>query len=401
MVFVKPIRTDEDLERALARVDDIFHAEPGTPESDELDILASLIEIYENKRYPIAPPSPIDAIEFEMEQRGLTRRDLIPYIGSGAKVSEVLSGKRGITMAMARALHKHLKIPAEILLQEPDADFAPTFDEMDPRKFPLKAMANLGWIPDASDLRDRAEEYLSALLERAGGRGMAAASALYRKNDNRRVNAKSDPYALAAWRWQTLAAANENLPSADCDADAITPDFLRDVARLSASERGPLLAKDALAENGIALTVTPHLPKTHLDGAALTLADGRPVIGLTLRYDRIDNFWFCLMHELAHVGLHIGDEFMDDLDLRGGDRKETDADELASEALIPASAWENSAARERPNAMSVRNLASELGIHPAIVAGRVRYERRNYRLLSHFVGNGQVRRLFASKPIAR
>ena len=394
MVSVKPLRTDEDLDKALARVDEIFHAEPGTPEADELDILASLIQVYENKRYPTATPSPIDAIEFEMDQRGLTRRDLIPLIGSGAKVSEVLSGKRGVTMAMARALNKHLRIPAEILLQEPDADFAPAFDEMDPRKFPLKAMAKRGWIPDAPDLRDRAEEFLSALLEKAGGRDAAATTALYRKNDNRRINAKSDPYALAAWRWQTLAAANQDLPSADYSADATTPDFLGDVARLSARERGPLLAKDMLAENGIALTVTPHLPKTHLDGAALALADGRPVIGLTLRYDRIDNFWFCLMHELAHVVLHFGDEFMDDLNLRGGDRKETDADDLASEALIPASAWENSAARERPNAMSVINLANELGIHPAVVAGRVRYERGNYRLLSHFVGNGQVRRLF-------
>ena len=142
MVSVKPIRSDEYLDRAQARVDEIFLAEPGSPEADELDILASLIQVYESERYPTAMPSPIDAIEFEMDQRGLTRRDLIPYIGSGAKVSEVLSGKRGVTMAMARALHKHLRIPAEILLQERDADFAPAFVDADPRKFPLKAMAN-------------------------------------------------------------------------------------------------------------------------------------------------------------------------------------------------------------------------------------------------------------------
>lgn len=395
MVFVvKPIRTDEDLDIALARVNAIFHAKPGTPESDELDALVAHVKAYETEHYPLAMPSPIDAIEFEMDQQGLTRRDLIPYIGSGAKVSEVLSGKRDITMAMARALHKHLKIPAEVLLQEADAEFNPAFDEMDPSKFPLKAMANRGWIPDAPDLRERAEEFLSALLERAGGRAAAAAPALYRKNDSRRINAKADPCALAAWHWQTLAAANENLPSADYNADAMTPDFLGDVARLSARAEGPLLAKDMLAKNGIALTVTRHLPKTHLDGAALALADGRPVIGLTLRYDRIDNFWFCLMHELAHVCLHVGDEFMDDLKLRGGGQKETDADKLARDSLIPPSAWENSEARERPNAMSVINLANELGIHPAVVAGRVRYERDNYRLLSQFVGNGQVRRLF-------
>ena len=122
MVSVKPIRTDDDLKRAMARIDEIFFAEPGTPESDELDVLARLVESYESEHYPMGTPSPIDAIEFEMDQRNLTRCDLIPYIGSGAMVSEVLSGERDITMAMARALHKHLKIPAEILLQETDAD---------------------------------------------------------------------------------------------------------------------------------------------------------------------------------------------------------------------------------------------------------------------------------------
>ena len=125
MVFVKPIRNDEDLKRAMARLDEIFFAEPGTPESDELDVLEPLIIAYEKKRHPIGLPGPIDAIEFEMDQQNLTRRDLIPYIGSDAMVSEVLSGERDITMEMARALHKHLKIPAEILLQEPNADSAP------------------------------------------------------------------------------------------------------------------------------------------------------------------------------------------------------------------------------------------------------------------------------------
>ena len=136
MVSVKPIRTDEDLDRALARVDEIFHAKPGTPESDELDILVRLVESYEDEVCPIETPSPIDAIEFEMDQLGLTPRDLIPYIGSGEKVSEVLAGKRGITMAMARALHRNLKIPAEILIQEVDAHFAPIVEKSDALESP-------------------------------------------------------------------------------------------------------------------------------------------------------------------------------------------------------------------------------------------------------------------------
>ncbi len=126
MTAIKPIRTDEDLDAALARIEEIFHAEPGTPEDDELEVLIALVESYENKHYPIGPPDPIGAIEFRMDQANLTPRDLEPFIGSAATVSEVLSGKRDLTISMARALHKHLGIPAESLLGEPGTGLADT-----------------------------------------------------------------------------------------------------------------------------------------------------------------------------------------------------------------------------------------------------------------------------------
>ena len=103
MAAIKPIRTEGDLEQALERIDRIFDAEEGTPESNELDVLTDLVELYEDRRDPIGFPTPVAAIEFRMEQAGLTNRDLIPFIGSRSKVSEVLSGKRAITMSMARA----------------------------------------------------------------------------------------------------------------------------------------------------------------------------------------------------------------------------------------------------------------------------------------------------------
>jgi HTH-type transcriptional regulator / antitoxin HigA len=93
--------------------------EPNTPEPDELDVLTDLVEHYEEKTVPMGFPSPVAAIEFRLEQAGLTPRDLIPFIGSRAKVSEVLSGKRSLTMPMSRALHEHLGISAEVLLQRP------------------------------------------------------------------------------------------------------------------------------------------------------------------------------------------------------------------------------------------------------------------------------------------
>jgi HTH-type transcriptional regulator/antitoxin HigA len=118
----RSIRIEEEYEAALARVDEIFDAETGSAEDEELDDLADLIESYEDKHYPIGLPDPISAIEFRMDQANLSQRDLIPYIGSSVKVSEVLSGRREITLSMARALHEHLGIPADVLLQRPGAE---------------------------------------------------------------------------------------------------------------------------------------------------------------------------------------------------------------------------------------------------------------------------------------
>ena len=119
---LKSIRTEEEYKAALARIDEIFHAEVGTPEGEELDELADLVESYQDKHYPIGLPDPISAIEFRMDQANLSQRDLIPYIGSSAMVAEVLSGKRESTLSMARALHEHLGIPADVLLQRSGAE---------------------------------------------------------------------------------------------------------------------------------------------------------------------------------------------------------------------------------------------------------------------------------------
>jgi len=113
---IKPIRTDEDLRTAFQRLETIFQAEPGTPEADEMEVLVTLIEAYENKHYPIHAATPVEAIKFRMDQRGLSPRDLEQYIGSSGRVSEVLNGKRGLSLAMIKRLHDGLQIPYESLL---------------------------------------------------------------------------------------------------------------------------------------------------------------------------------------------------------------------------------------------------------------------------------------------
>jgi HTH-type transcriptional regulator/antitoxin HigA len=117
MIELKPIRTEADYEAALAEVEQLFEAIPGTPEGDRLEILTTLVEAYEGKHYPIPLPDPIEAIFYYLESRGLSRRDLEPYLGSRARVSEVLNRKRPLSLEMIRRLHNGLRIPAEVLIQ--------------------------------------------------------------------------------------------------------------------------------------------------------------------------------------------------------------------------------------------------------------------------------------------
>jgi HTH-type transcriptional regulator/antitoxin HigA len=113
---IKPIKSERDYQRALKEIDKLMGTKANTPQGDRLDVLATLVTAWEEKHYPIDPPDPVEAIRFAMEQRGLTRRDLEPYIGSRARVAEVLNRKRSLTLAMIRRLHAGLGIPAEVLL---------------------------------------------------------------------------------------------------------------------------------------------------------------------------------------------------------------------------------------------------------------------------------------------
>ena len=191
-------------------------------------------------------------------------------------------------------------------------------------------------------------------------------------------------------------ALKEKLPA--YRQGTITAAFLSELARLSYLDAGPKLAKEFLNKSGIHLLIEPHLPKTHLDGAVIKMPDGSPLIALTLRHDRLDNFWFTLFHELAHAALHLEkadfEAFYDNLDDPGRDQLEKEADAMATEALIPVKQWKSSGLVKHASAEAVIRFADQLRICPAIPAGRVRFERNNYMLLKDLVGNGKVRRLF-------
>ncbi len=113
---IPPIKTEQDYSAAISRIEALWGAKKDTPEGDELDLLVTLVESYEMKHYPIAPPDPIDAIKFRMEQMGMTNADMVKYLGSQSRVSEILSRKRSLTLNMIKSIYKGLKIRADILL---------------------------------------------------------------------------------------------------------------------------------------------------------------------------------------------------------------------------------------------------------------------------------------------
>lgn len=390
--MAKVIKTELDYRSALEELEKLIDMDPApsSPEADELEVLALLVEAYEKERVSIPLPDPVTAIEFRMEQQGLAPRDLVPFIGSRSKVSEVLSRKRPLTLSMVRALHEGLGIPAHVLIQnsQPDVGHGEVGD-YDWSKYPIKEMLRRGWIDNTTD---SVRHFFAHLPE------PARHAVLCRKTEHIRSGRDMDAYALGAWTARIFSQANAipNLPV--YRKEAITRDVLNALVRESRNDSGPAAARDFLKERGIALIIEPHLPQTYLDGAAILIIRDRPVIGLTLRYDRLDNFWFTLMHELAHVILHSDEgeiEFIDDLDVgAGNDPREAEADAFAGEILVPEAEWKASVASRLRSPQAAEHLARRLGIHTAIVAGRMRHHWKAFRLLNNLVGHHEVRKHF-------
>ncbi len=278
--------------------------------------------------------------------------------------------------------------------------------------FPLKEMVARGYFDSISghDMRTAkidlsnhaAEELLSVFMSATGFERTHTLPVLWKKTLTTRAVSTMDNHALAAWTMRVLRCAASQPPARPFNHRCLTKDFLIKVAQLSSKERGPVLAQEFLFEHGISLVIEPHLPRTHLDGAAIGLWAEHPVIGMTLRHDRIDNFWFCLLHEIAHLRLHfwndegsfVASEFYDDFDCEANDPREKQADVEAGEALIPEAEWCKDPVSVLPTPQAVTRLAKRLNIHPAIVAGRVRHRKGSYRVLTNMVGQGEVRSHF-------
>ncbi|MGI0523992.1 helix-turn-helix domain-containing protein [Rhizobium giardinii] len=208
------------------------------------------------------------------------------------------------------------------------------------------------------------------------------------------VTDHSEDVLLHAWRARVASRAKAIISKELTSFDPLEIRWLPDLVRLTVREDGPRCAISLLAERGIIVIAEAQIPGLAIDGAAF-LEQGVPVIGLTIRRDTIDNFWFTLLHELAHVLLHyrtgLSTGFYDQEEATSSDEQEAEADKFACNLLIPGERWARSTARIANSPTVIEKFANDLRIHPAIVFGRIRKERGNYTIFANKIGGKSVR----------
>ena len=293
-------------------------------------------------------------------------------------MSEILSGKRTLTVEMMRALESGLGIPAwaSPLLGQPTQDENSQYRNWD--RWLLQEMEERGYFGKLSlKLLDSAElvrRFFEPVCSPAQLFGMLRQSSY-------RSSPRTDRRALAAWAGAVLKKAEKTKVPTKYKKGTVNMDFMRELATLSVNSNGPLLGKEFLRKNGIRVVIEKHFSKTYLDGASILINRDNPVIGLTLRYDRLDNFWFTLMHELAHISLHYDQDiklFYDELEGVKGvtiNEKGQEADRMAQEALLPENKWE-----------------VKSGSIDSFVHGRSESRRRNGSASRHYCWSNAIQR---------
>ena len=334
--------------------------------------------------------------------KGLSQRQLADAIGlkeqqiQRYEVEEYASANLRRLAEVAHALGLNISEIAEFTSTSQKPIDVDKDDDLAWDQFPIKEMYRRNWFKESpgsleaavANAEELIKEFVTGYLDNP-----VQTLARQRVRSGGVVNR----YALLAWQCRVIALAKKQSVGEKYKRKTITKEWLAKLAHLSCVDNWEKKVIDYLRDSGIRLVIESHLPNTYLDGAAFLLSDGSPVIGITLRFDRFDNFWFVLFHELVHIikHLHKGDieSIFDDLEVEAEDI-EQEADEQAGEILIPESKWNTALARYLRSEDSIRDFADEIGIHPAIVAGKVRKEANNYIILKDMVGQGEVRKLF-------
>jgi HTH-type transcriptional regulator/antitoxin HigA len=329
--------------------------------------------------------------------RGMSQRDLGVFVGVAEQQIQRYEAERYRSASLERLSEIAAALDITVTESAQLRTAPPT--EAGPESawaFPVTEMFKRGYFEDfvgsAAQARKQAEQLIPDFFRHAAYDWTQAA--LHRRSV--RAGSNLQQAALAAWEARVSVLAERRLTPITFRREVISPEWLHDLVGLSARDDGPQAAVEHLRTSGVILVVEPHLPGTLLDGAALQTASNLSVVALTLRHDRLDNFWFTLLHEIAHLVLHVGRDryraIFDETEKPDVSPIEEEADQFAYEALIPADRWRTCVSRFTLSERAVRADAAKLGIHPAIVAGRIRREANDYTLLPALVGSGQVRK---------
>lgn len=393
---IRPIKTVTDHAWAMEQINALM-LEDELPEEDvrNLEVLAILVEKYESEHFPVQLPTPVEAIEFRIDQLGINRTQLATVIDfPKSRVSEVLNGKRKPSLDMMRALHENLGIPADVLLGKAEAKLPESCPNVDWNSFPITEMFNLGWLGSVKPKADEIEVCVRNLMSAARVFTPQFAGVRFRGAENKEPN----PYSVNAWLMKAMGEAINCESENDFNIDGVGHCFRREVAKLSLYSDGPKRAFRKLDEAGITAVYVPCLKKTHIDGACFSLPSGKPAIAVSLRHNRLDNFWFTLLHECAHVERHLTDEgiIIDETEgstgAFGNDPiMEDEANTLARSALVPDDIRDElSRVVGNISKAKVQFYARKADVHESVIAGQVRAMTGRYTHFAGMVGQGEV-----------
>lgn len=268
--------------------------------------------------------------------------------------------------------------------------------EIDVSSFPFAEMVSKGWLDSRlKGVRD-GEHKRAAIYRYFEDAGAKMMSPMLNKRTDKPISEKVR-CSLLAWQAQVRLQGRRECSKIGAFR-GIEPSLLKTLVHFSTESEGPRLAIEALKDVGVCVVIVPHLQGSLLDGAAMLQDDGNPLIGLTLRDDRLDNFWFVLFHELGHVAKHrysgLAEGFLDQELDEVEDKREIEANEFARNALISEEIWAQSFVRFSNDPSDVVEFANSLKVSPAIVAGRIRFERKDYKIFNGLLERGKLKQLF-------
>jgi HTH-type transcriptional regulator/antitoxin HigA len=410
--FKAALRDFNELELVKQGIDPVIISAQRSSLEQQLKDLESQIVGYEKLRSGrvkrLFPTSITDIGQTLVEARiaqGLSQRALAERLGMKEQQIQRYEQERYQTANLTRAAEV-----AEALQLDLIAFFESRHDTIldkiapnlksgfDASKLPVKYMKSRGWLSDIALPEDITGPLTDLELAAAFVSPAFEARAMHRQRV--RAGSTQDEYSLLAWKARVLAKARAAVSSLPDARGSLSENDITNLVKLSTDPNGPVKAIELLRDRNIIVVFERHLPATHLDGAAMLLDGEIPIIGLTLRYDRLDNFWFTLLHEVGHIVCHrdrgLREGFFDEEGATVQDTLENEADTFAESALIPSEIWQRSFVRFTKSPTQVVQFAKERGIGSAIVAGRIRRERGDWTLFNELIGRNSLHKMMAS-----